>query len=247
MGKRGDTFPFGHNRWSSVNYGLEAVRTKVLRILKDVAVRYDVDGIELDFYRHSVLFRSSMMGEVPTDEECRIITDLFAALREITFEVAARRKRPFLIAIRVPDSVPYCRALGIDLPGLLERDLVDILIGGGYFKLEPWQNWAALGKQYGVPAYAAFVSRRLMDGGAPDQASDLPVWRGETLTAWRAGVSGICTFNRFDPHDPIFREIGDPALLATQPHRLQESFVSESCWSRPETWVRDGRQYLVTT
>jgi len=32
MGKRGDTFPFGQNRWSSVNYGLEAVREKVLRI-----------------------------------------------------------------------------------------------------------------------------------------------------------------------------------------------------------------------
>ncbi len=246
VGKRGDVFPFGYNRWSSVNYGLEQVRRKVLRILKDVALRYDVDGLELDFYRHCVLFESSMMGERPTDEECDLLTDLFLELRAFTFEVAARRNRPFLISIRVPDSVPYCRALGIDLPGLLENDLVDILIGGGYFKLEPWTNWAALGKKYGVPAYAAFVARRLMDGGVPDQPSDLPVWRGETLNAWRAGISGICTFNRFDPQDPIFREIGDPDVLSAREHRIQESFFSESCWSRPETWVRDGRKYLIT-
>lgn len=244
MGKRGDTFPFGHNRWSSVNYALQPVREKVLRILKDVATRYDVDGIELDFYRHSVLFKSSMLGERPTDAECDLITELFSDLRSFTLDIAARRGRPFLISVRVPDSVPYCRALGIDLPGLLKNDLVDILIGGGYFKLEPWANWVNLGAEHGVPAYAAFVARRLMDGGVPDQPSNLPVWRGETLNAWQAGISGICTFNRFDPHDAIFHEIGDPEKLASLDHRIQESFISESCWSRPETWVRDGRKYL---
>jgi hypothetical protein len=30
---------------------------------------------------------------------------------------------------------------------------------------------------------------------------------------WKAGVDGIYTFNRFDPKDPIFRELGDPGLL----------------------------------
>ena len=36
--------------------------------------------------------------------------------------------------------------------------------------------------------------------------------RGEALNAWHAGVSGIYTFDRFDPRDPIFREPGsDPA------------------------------------
>lgn len=244
MGKRGDTFPFGHDRWSSVDYGLPEVRAKVLRILADVATRYDVDGIELDFYRHSVLFRSSMMGEDPTDDECASLVDLFADLRALTVDVAARRGRPFLVAVRVPDSIGYCRAIGIDLPTLLERDLVDILIGGGYFKLEPWANWAALGRQYDVPAYAAFVSRRLMGGGHPSQDTDLAVWRGEALNAWKAGVSGVCTFNRFDPHDPVFREIGDPDLLETLDRVDQEAYVAEDCWSRPETWVRDGRRFL---
>jgi len=213
--------------------------------LSDVATRYDVDGIELDFYRHSVLFKASMMGEEPSKDECAFFIDLFAQLRRITAEVAEKRNRPFLISIRVPNSLRYCRALGLHLVSLLEQDLVDILIGGGYFKMEPWQNWVALGRRYDVPTYAAFVSRRLMDGGAPDQASDLPVWRGESLNAWRAGINGICTFNRFDPHDPIFREIGDPDILAQQDYLLQESFVSEECWSRPDTWVKDGRRFVI--
>ena len=40
-------FPYGGRRWSAVDYGKEEVREKVFRILRDVATRYDVDGLEL--------------------------------------------------------------------------------------------------------------------------------------------------------------------------------------------------------
>jgi hypothetical protein len=46
---------YGGRRWSAVNYELPAVRNKVFEILKDVCTRYDVDGIELDFFRHRML------------------------------------------------------------------------------------------------------------------------------------------------------------------------------------------------
>ena len=244
VGKRGEKFPYGANRWSSVDYGVAAVRDKVFRILADVCTRYDVDGIELDFFRHPVLFKPQMTGEPVTQEHCDQMTGLLRRIRTMTETVARKRGRPMLIAIRIPDSVGYCKAIGIDLIRWLEEDLVDIVTGGGYFHLEPWENLVALGRKYDVPVYACLVKRRIEDGGEPEAQSSLQRWRGEALNAWNAGMNGIYTFNRFDPHDPIFRELGDPELLKTLDRIDRTVYVAENCWSKPETWLKDGRRFV---
>ena len=244
VGKKGQKrFPYGCNRWSSVDYSVPAVRDKVYRILEDVCTRYDVDGIEMDFFRHPVLFKPQMTGAPVTQEHCDMLTELLCRIRAMTETVGRKRNRPLLIAIRVPDSADYCKALGIDLIRWLEEDLVDIIAGAGYFKLEPWENLAALGKKYDVPVYACLVSRRLMNGGQPEAGTAIKIWRGEALNAWKAGVDGIYTFNRFNPQDPIFRELGDPKLLETLERVDQTSYVAD-IWSRPETWLKDGKRYV---
>lgn len=243
VGTKGVKYPYGCNRWSSVDYGRAEVREKVFGILEDVCTRYDVDGIELDLFRHPVLFKPQMTGEAVTQAHCDLLTALVARIRRMADGVAAERDRPMLIAVRAPDSLGYCKALGIDLARWLEDDLVDIVTGGGYFRLEPWENLAALGKKYGVPVYACLVSRRLMDGGEPEAATALQVWRGEAYRAWQAGVDGIYTFNRFNPEDPIFRELGDPKLLETLERIDRESYVA-MIWSRPERWLKDGDRFV---
>ena len=52
VGQKDKKLPYGCNRWSSVDYGVPAVRDKVFRIFEDVCTRYDIDGIEMDFFRH---------------------------------------------------------------------------------------------------------------------------------------------------------------------------------------------------
>ena len=244
VGKRGDNFPYGCNRWSSLNYGMSDVREKIYSILEDVCTRYNVDGIEMDFFRHPVLFKPQMTGEPVTQEHCDQMTELVQKVRMMTEYVGKHRSRPMLIAIRIPDSVGYCKALGIDLIRWLEDDLIDIVVVGGYFKLEPWENLVALGKKYDVPVYACLVKRRIQEAGEPEGATALKIWRGEALNAWKAGVDGIYTFNRVDPYDQIFREIGDPELLKTLDRIDQTVYVNEKSWSRPERWLKDGRQFI---
>ncbi len=214
MGKFGDRFPHGGNRWSAMDYEMPLVREKVLAILRDVATRYDVDGLELDFFRHPVCFRPQMTGEPVTQAQCDLMTDLFRQIRAMTEEVAARRRRPMLIAVRVPDSVRYAKAIGLDVEQWLRDDLVDIVTGGGYYHLEPWENLVALGNTYGVPVYAGLSASRVVDPTNPGGQAPIGRWRGEAWTAWQAGISGIYTFNRFNPRDPIFRELGSPDTLA---------------------------------
>src|SRR5690606_16842459 len=40
-------------------------------------------------------------------------------------------------------------------------------------------------------------------------------YRGRAAAAWGAGADGVYLFNLFDPQSPVWREAGDPELLAT--------------------------------
>jgi len=240
MGKRGDKLPYGGNRWSALNYGLAQVRDKVCRILQDVATRYDIDGLELDFFRHPAYFKPQMTGDPVTQEQCDLMTELLARVRKMTEDVAGRRGRPMLIAVRVPDSVGYSKAIGLDLKKWLDRDLIDIVTGSCYFHLEPWQNMVALVKPYHLPFYACLSGSRIAcdssyvyccDGHADD-------WRGEALEAWHAGVSGIYVFNRFNARDPLFHQLGSPELLAKLPHTYRPNPGKEI-----ETWLKGGEEF----
>lgn len=243
MGTKESKFPHDGGRWSAVNYGLPEVRDKVSRILRDVATRYDVDGLELDFYRHPVYFKPQMTGEPVTQEDCDLMTDLLRRVRAMTVDVAAKRGRPMLIAVRVPDSLGFAKAIGLDLDRWLQKDLVDILVGTGYFQFEPWENFAALGKKHGVPAYACLSGSRVVSSKDPESGGDatLPLWHAEAASAWRAGVDGIYTFNRFNPNDILFRTLGSPETLPPL-----ASDAKPICGEKKamERWLKGGSAFL---
>jgi hypothetical protein len=243
MGKKGEKFPHGGGRWSAVDYGLPEVRDKVFRILADVCSRYDVDGVELDFFRHPVYFKPQMTGEPVTQDHCDLMTDLIRSMRGMTEDVGVRRGRPILIAIRVPDSLGYAKGIGLDWEEWLKQDLVDIVSLTGYFHLEPWENMAAIGKQYDVPVYACLSGSRVVsavnpEGSAPDRHT---AWQAEARAAWEAGMSGIYTFNLFDPKSALFREMGS---LDTLP-KIDESY--QQITGDPhimERWLQGGSAFL---
>ena len=226
---------------SAVNYEIPQVRRKVFDILQDVCTRYDVDGIELDFFRHPSFFKISSAGQA-TQEQCDLMTDLLRQVRQMTEKTAAKRGKPMLIAVRVPDSAGYAKAIGLDLQRWLEDDLVDILVGSGYFQLEPWENFVAMGAKFNTPVYPCLSTSRLVDAAYPEKPADVEVMRGEALRAWQAGVSGIYTFNRVDPEDPIFRELGDPDLLATLPHKYT---FNPGLKAHMDNWCPNGSRFLI--
>ena len=244
MGEKDQRFPYGFNSWSALNYEMPEVREKVFSILTDVCSRYEVDGIEMDFFRHPILFKPQMAGLPVSEQQTCEMTELMRRIRTMTEQVGTRRKRPLLIALRIPDSVVFCAAMGIDLVTWLQEDLIDIVTGCGYFKLEPWENLAALGRRYDIPTYACFVSRRLLGGGEPEVPTSIPVWRGEALNAWKAGINGIYLFNRFDPKDPVLRELGNPKLLETLDRVDQTAYAHHNGYLNPEGWLKGGRTFV---
>jgi hypothetical protein len=66
-----------------------------------------------------------------------------------------------------------------------------------------------------VPVYACLAESRLndTDGAIEPLRQTVETYRGRALNAWQDGVDGIYVFNLFNPHTPVWREVGDPAIL----------------------------------
>lgn len=204
--------PYG--AWSGVDYGHPTVRELAFRYVEEVAEHYDVDGILLDFFRHPVLFKKVAWGQTLDQADLDSLTQLMERIRNRLRELGQARGRPFLLAVRVPDTVEYARAIGIDLEAWLAQGLIDLLIPGGYFRLDRWESSIDLGKQYGVQVYPSFDESRVGSTNNPDRARHtLEAYRGRAATAWSAGASGIHLFNMFHASHPMLKEIGSPQTL----------------------------------
>ena len=205
--------PYG--RWSAYDYAHPEVREKVFRVLEEVCRNYEVDGLLLDFFRHLPTLKSTVSGGEAGEDELAMITSLFCRTREMMDQIGAKRGRPILLAVRTPDSLGYCRALGLDLQRWMKEKLIDIWIVTGYFRLQEWHETVKIGHQHGVPVWASMDESRVQ---GRDERNSLEAYRARVTNAFGAGVDAVWLFNFFYyPKDPQFKlltEAGDPATLA---------------------------------
>ena len=231
--------PYG--RWSSVNYALPEIRDLAFGFTEEVCRNYDVDGIELDYFRHLCYFPEVANGKVATEAEVAAMTDLMRRIRKMTEAVGLQRGRPILVTIRVPDSVEFCRDMGFDLETWLSEDLVDILVTTGYFRLNPWSYTIDLAHRHGKVAYPCLSDSRVQ-GETRFRRHSLESYRGRAMNIWAAGADGVYTFNYFHPDGAVFREAGDPAVLA----KLDKLYFVTCRDGNPSSWLANGAQYQTT-
>ena len=226
--------------WSSVDYGRAEIRELAFRYIEEVCQNYDVDGIELDFCRHLCYFPSVAFGGEASDDERSLMTELMQRIRTMTEAEGRRRGRPILVAIRVPDCRKYSRAVGLDWETWLGADLVDLLIGGFYFQLNPWEYLVEAGRRHGVAVYAGLSESRVR-GEAPPFGRNSPAsYRGRAMRAWQAGVDGIYLFNYFNPQGGFLREIGEVESL----RKLDKIYYATIRNRNPDSYLADGKRFL---
>ena len=171
------------------------------------------------------------------------IVEGFSARRSILTvrdQTAAERGRPILIAVRVPDSVEYASAIGLDMVRWMKEDLIDILVVGGYFHLNPWETSVALGRRYGVPVYPSLSEPRFR-GPSQRVRYSIECYRGRALDAWNAGVDGIYMFNYFNPRSRMWWEVGDPKALETMDQVYPAGTTSVS---PVNLWLAGGMEFM---
>lgn len=213
LGKKpGDTL---HGAWSAFDYAVDQVREFIFRLVEETCANYDIDGVELDFFRHPVFFRSTAQGRPAADSEREAMTGLLRRIAAMTEEIGRRRGRPFLVAARTPDNLDYCETIGLELERWLRERLIDIFIPSAYIRLSRWEESVRLGHRYRARVYPGLSESRVGGGHHADplRSSD-ECYRARAAAAWQAGADGLYIFNLFDPHRRPWHEMGDPALLA---------------------------------
>ncbi len=232
-----------HGAWSAVDYAEPEVREFLFRVFEEICQGYDVDGIEMDFFRHLVLFRTVAEGGLATDEEREMLTDLVGRVRRMTEIEGMRRGKPILLSARVPDSVEYCHDAGIDIESWLDEGLIDLLVAGGDFRLNPWETSVELGKRHGVPVYCDLDPSIPYGLGKRFDRNSVAAYRARALNAWSAGAAGIYIFNCFNPKHQLWREIGDPEALRRMDKPYFVNVMGQSGYLRAASYLAGGEQH----
>jgi hypothetical protein len=222
-----------HGRWSSVNYAIPEIRELAFRYIEEVCTNYDVDGIELDYFRHFCYFPSTANGGRASDGERALMTALMERVRAMTEEVGAKRGRPILLTIRVSDDMTFNHDMGLDVETWMAKGLVDIAVGSGYFRFHRWQPFVELAHKHGVAAYAGFSESRIR-GETRFKRNSVPGYRARATNAWFAGVDGIYVFNQFNPKWGMWSEMGATETLAGK----EKLYFVNSRLDRPDRFLK---------
>jgi len=170
-----------------LNFALPEVRELKLNILREIAERYDFDGIELDFARTPLVLPAGRQWEMRNH-----LTDFMRSVRQMMFEVAKKRRRPLLLAVRIPENIEGCHLDGIDIETWVAEQLVDLLVLGVRNFDVDIQAFRRITAGTNIKLYPCFDDVHGSDGyvGPP-----IEVIRGVCANWWSQGADGIYTFN----------------------------------------------------
>ena len=115
---------------TALDFSHQVVRDRKFEIIEEVCLRYDIDGVELDFIRHPVLFKSLFEGKEITKEQVALLTSFIRRIRRRMDEIGEARGRPLLISARTPDDLQLSLGIGLDLRTWMQEGLLDLLIWG---------------------------------------------------------------------------------------------------------------------
>ena len=217
IGRPGEEIPQETIDWgirTGLNYAFPQVRAHMAAISIELVERFDVDGIELDFFRHPAFFR--------TDEAYGnryLATDLVRTVKRRIEEINAEQGRRVELAVRVPATPADSARIGLDAGSWIADGLVDIVIAGGGFvpfetRVDQFVDMAG-----GTDCQIYGCIERLR----PVESDDM--FMAIASRYWDAGASGIYLFN-YHGQPPEWKRsalnrIGDPGSLERVDKRYQ--------------------------
>jgi hypothetical protein len=249
--------PYRATWWEdrALDYRHAEVRDNMLALIRELAGRYDFNGLELDWMRYPAIF-------APGHEEAGlpILTDFMAQVRAMLDDAAARLGHPVRLAARIPSRPHSAYALGMDAVTWARRNLVDWLIispAWGTCESEmPIEIWRQLLDGTDTCIGAALEYHLTPYPGYPGYpVNSLETVRGLAASYLERGVDRVYLFNYFDslrhaqargtslPNDPesaaearlfcdeydlLLREIGSLETLRGKPRRHVLTFVTSA-------------------
>ncbi len=216
---------------SGMNYGVPEVREHILKVVAELAQRYDIDGIDLDMMRWPHFFKKD---EVKANTP--VMTEFVRQIRSILDKAGKSKGRRLLLSVRVPLKIGEgkvinaselspdleCLGVGLDVGTWIDEGLIDMVCPMNFF-FTAWEQmivnmaeWRQLtddndcGLYPTIHAYAA-------DKYTPPYIS-AESYRGAAHSYYLHGADGIALYNFHDQIDNV-KGLNDPAALASMSRR----------------------------
>lgn len=188
-------------KWTAVDFDHKEVRDIFTACVVETIEQFDIDGVQLDFFRDPLLFRTVAWEQEVTQQQRDKFTEIMRKIKRSAEKYGKKRGRPVLVSIRVPDSVQYCRAIGVDLEYWMKEKLVDIVIARGPFELNPIEYMVKLCHRYGIKYYASIGYPEVRPGRFPLRRDVRSAFYGRISAAMAQGADGVFFFNSFYEHN----------------------------------------------
>ncbi len=222
--------PYRFGAWNdrALDYGRAEVREHHLKLVRELAERYDFDGLELDWMRFGYHFRPGHERE-----GAELLTAFTAEARAILDRWQKARGHRIQLSARVASRLESALGLGMDAVAWARRGLIDMLtITPFWATIEPdmpVESWRALlgGTRVKLAAGLELLLRSHPEE-RPLQKNSLETVRGAAAALLDRGVDRIYLFNYMDSETAIdrledmptlLREVGSLDTLAGKPRR----------------------------
>jgi hypothetical protein len=170
-----------------VDYKYPGVRAHLTSVIFELFEKFDVDGIELDYYRHPAFFR---IEEAYANRY--LMTDFIRGIRERMDEVGQQRGKRLDLLVRVPPTLYDSKRIGLDVETWIDEGLVDIVAAGGGFMPfdQPIREFVEAAENSDCQILGSLEALRW--------ALDEELLYAIAARHWEAGVDGFYLFNYFN-------------------------------------------------
>ena len=195
------------------NLAVPEVRDFSVAQIQALVERYDFDGYQIDFSRHTPVLPVGRQWELRDS-----VTGLMRQVREMLLEASAAKNRPVLLSAKVPRSLENCRIDGFDVVRWVQEGLVDMLtLGSRSYDVDIEGYRAALGPS--VKLYPCLDDHHASDAY---QFPPVELFRGVASSWWRQGADGIVTFNWSNAPPEVLVAMGHRPSPESQPTAYRE-------------------------
>lgn len=217
------------------NWAIPEVREFKFRFLEELCRLYDLDGVELDFYRAPAYFRAA---ETSREQRARIMSEFVARVRR-TLDEHARPGRRRWLGVRIPARIAAHDALGVDVAAFAAAG-VDFFNLSASYHVEQSTSLAEIRRRVpGAGIYLELTHVVSFNGDTRHRSHRRTTPEIYTTTAHLAhawGADGVSLFNfqyYRDYRDP--GQVGDDGPYAEPPfHLLADLRRPGDLGSRPQ-------------
>lgn len=196
-----------------LNLAVPEVRRYKLDILRELATRYDLDGIQIDFSRHVPCLPVGRQWELREH-----VTQFLREVRLMLLEVAQRRGRPILLAAKVPRNLEGCHTDGFEVATWASQKLVDVLtLGSRSMDVDVEAFRRVVGNA--VQLQPCFDDHHATDGY---RYGPIEFLRGVFANHWQRGADSVVAFNWAIGMPEIAKSMGGEVGPLTQQQAFRE-------------------------